>query len=197
MSAAELADDAQVCNCNGVTKGTIAETVHGGSMTVVVREDGAVESWAGQIARGADLEPTIAIDDGDRQPAAQRAEQPPHGLQQVLGDAGALEHDAHEDEQRNGDQHVRGHDAEDALAQRAEQRDLKHPEQPAEARKQHGDAGQGEDDGEAEQDGEPVGEVDQPAQQVPSKRKTLRHAVGGDAAVVCSIGTSTPSTSST
>jgi nitrite reductase (NADH) large subunit len=34
VSAAELADDAQVCNCNGVTKGTIAETVHGGCKTV-------------------------------------------------------------------------------------------------------------------------------------------------------------------
>jgi nitrite reductase [NAD(P)H] large subunit len=34
VSAAELADDAQVCNCNGVTKATIAETVHGGCKTV-------------------------------------------------------------------------------------------------------------------------------------------------------------------
>jgi nitrite reductase (NADH) large subunit len=34
VSAAELADDAQVCNCNGVTKGTIADTVHGGCKTV-------------------------------------------------------------------------------------------------------------------------------------------------------------------
>jgi nitrite reductase (NADH) large subunit len=30
VSAAELADDAQVCNCNGVTKGTIAACVHDG-----------------------------------------------------------------------------------------------------------------------------------------------------------------------
>jgi nitrite reductase (NADH) large subunit len=34
VSAAELADDAQVCNCNGVTKGTIAACVHDGCKTV-------------------------------------------------------------------------------------------------------------------------------------------------------------------
>ncbi|MEV6488591.1 nitrite reductase large subunit NirB [Actinoplanes sp. NPDC051633] len=34
VSAAELADDAQVCNCNGVTKGTIAACVQGGCKTV-------------------------------------------------------------------------------------------------------------------------------------------------------------------
>jgi nitrite reductase (NADH) large subunit len=34
VSAAELADDAQVCNCNGVSKGAIAATVKGGCKTV-------------------------------------------------------------------------------------------------------------------------------------------------------------------
>ena len=34
VSAAELADDAQVCNCNGVTKGTIAACVSDGCKTV-------------------------------------------------------------------------------------------------------------------------------------------------------------------
>jgi nitrite reductase [NAD(P)H] large subunit len=34
VSAAELADDAQVCNCNGVTKGTIAACVQDGCKTV-------------------------------------------------------------------------------------------------------------------------------------------------------------------
>ncbi|MFI7600018.1 nitrite reductase large subunit NirB [Actinoplanes sp. NPDC049681] len=34
VSAAEMADDAQVCNCNGVSKGTLVETVHGGCKTV-------------------------------------------------------------------------------------------------------------------------------------------------------------------
>ncbi|GAA2581954.1 NADPH-nitrite reductase [Winogradskya consettensis] len=34
VSAAELADDAQVCNCNGVSKATIVQTVHGGCRTV-------------------------------------------------------------------------------------------------------------------------------------------------------------------
>ncbi|HEY7273382.1 MAG TPA: nitrite reductase large subunit NirB [Actinoplanes sp.] len=34
VSVAEMADDAQVCNCNGVTKGTIADTVRAGCATV-------------------------------------------------------------------------------------------------------------------------------------------------------------------
>ena len=34
VSAAELADNAQVCNCNGVSKSTIAQTVHSGCRTV-------------------------------------------------------------------------------------------------------------------------------------------------------------------
>jgi nitrite reductase (NADH) large subunit len=34
VSAAELADDVQVCNCNGVSKATIAATVRGGCRTV-------------------------------------------------------------------------------------------------------------------------------------------------------------------
>lgn len=42
-----------------------AETVHGGSMTVVVRENGAVESWAGQVARGATLDGTWELSPGE------------------------------------------------------------------------------------------------------------------------------------
>src|SRR3546814_10232729 len=61
-------------------------------------------------------------DDRHAETAAQAAEQPAHGLQQLLGDAAVLQHHAHEDEQRNGDQDVVGDDAEDALAERAEQR---------------------------------------------------------------------------
>ena len=34
VSAAELSEDTQVCNCNGVTKGTIADTVRAGCKTV-------------------------------------------------------------------------------------------------------------------------------------------------------------------
>jgi nitrite reductase (NADH) large subunit len=34
VGAAELADDAQVCNCNGVSKGTLVQTVHSGVKSV-------------------------------------------------------------------------------------------------------------------------------------------------------------------
>ena len=56
--------------------------------------------------------------------ARQRAEQPAHGFQQILGDARALQHHAHEDEERDGEQHVVGHDAENALRQRAKEREI-------------------------------------------------------------------------
>ena len=51
----------------------------------------------------------------DAEPAAQRTEQPAHGLEQFLGDARALEHDAHEDEHRDRQQCLVGHHAENAL----------------------------------------------------------------------------------
>jgi hypothetical protein len=52
-------------------------------------------------------------------PPRTRAEQPPHGLQQFAGDARALQHHAHEDEQRHRDQHLVGlvHQAEDAVVE--------------------------------------------------------------------------------
>ena len=43
--------------------------------------------------------------DRNAEAAAQRAEQPAHRLEQVLGDARALQHHAHEDEQRDRQQH--------------------------------------------------------------------------------------------
>jgi hypothetical protein len=63
-----------------------------------------------------------------------------------------LQHDAHEDEQRDGDQHVVGHDAEDALAQRAEERQVHDAEQPAEEGEQDRHAGKREHHRKAEQD---------------------------------------------
>jgi hypothetical protein len=41
-----------------------------------------------------------------------QAEQLAHGLQERLGDLGALKYRSHEDEQRHGDQHLVGHQAE-------------------------------------------------------------------------------------
>ena len=45
-------------------------------------------------------------DDGDAEAAGHRAEQLGHGDQQILGDPGPLQHDAHEHEQRNRDQRI-------------------------------------------------------------------------------------------
>jgi nitrite reductase (NADH) large subunit len=67
VSAAELADDAQVCNCNGVSKGAIAATVKGGCRTVAGVMDrtragkgcGTCKSLVAQIvewAAGGDVE---------------------------------------------------------------------------------------------------------------------------------------------
>ena len=59
--------------------------------------------------------------DRDRQTAAHRAKHLGHGFQQVLGHAAALQDDAHEREERNGQQRVVLHDAEHAQRQRLEQ----------------------------------------------------------------------------
>ena len=60
----------------------------------------------------------------DAQPAGKRTEQPSHGLQQLLGDARAFQHDPHEDEQRYGEQNLVGHYAEHALWERAQEREI-------------------------------------------------------------------------
>jgi hypothetical protein len=64
--------------------------------------------------------------DRDRKPTGARAEQPAHGFQQVLGEARAFEHHAHEHKQRDRDQHLVGHDAEHTGRQRAQQRQIHH-----------------------------------------------------------------------
>ena len=62
--------------------------------------------------------------DRDAEAAGQRAEQPAHRFEQILGDARALQHHAHEDEQRDREQHRVGHHAEDALRQRVEEAEV-------------------------------------------------------------------------
>ncbi len=84
--------------------------------------------------------------DRDAEAAGQRAEQPAHGLQQLFGNARALEHHAHEDEQRNRQQHIVGHDAEDALRQRAKEREVHHAGQMSGNREGERDAGERERD---------------------------------------------------
>ena len=77
---------------------------------------------------------TPTISDRDAKPAAQRTEQPGHGLEQFLGDLRTLQHHAHEDEQRDRQQHLVGHHPEDALRQRAEQADIHHAGEMADHR---------------------------------------------------------------
>ncbi len=54
-------------------------------------------------------------EDREAEPAAHGAEQAGAGVDQFLRDARALQHHAHQHEERDGDQHVVGHDAVDAL----------------------------------------------------------------------------------
>ena len=64
---------------------------------------------------GAGREQRADDDDGKAEAAAQAAEQPAHALEQLLGDLRLLQHHAHEDEHRDGEQHIVGHNAENAL----------------------------------------------------------------------------------
>ena len=95
--------------------------------------------------------PTITTEIAE--PAAQRAEQLAHGREQRLGDPRALEHHAHEDEQRHRHQRLVGHGAEVAAGQRREDRRVEHAERHAERGEQQGDAGQREGHRVAEQHG--------------------------------------------
>ena len=63
-------------------------------------DDGGADDAGGGRQQRADE------DDRDAEAAGNRAEQLRHRHQQVLGDLRALQHDAHEHEQRNGDQRV-------------------------------------------------------------------------------------------
>ena len=82
--------------------------------------------------------------DGYGQPAAQTAEQKTHGVEQFLGQAGALQHDAHENEQGNGDQGDVGHHAPDPQGQQVEERPTE-----ADQAEHQGGPHQGEGDREA------------------------------------------------
>ena len=60
-------------------------------------------------------------DDADAEPAAQVSGRVRDHFHQVFGELGFLQHHAHEDEQRHGDQRVVCHHAEDAAGQQIEQ----------------------------------------------------------------------------
>ncbi len=107
------------------------------------------------------------------QAAAQRAEQAAHTFEQSLGDARLLQHHAHEDEQRDRQQHFVGHDAEDALRQRAENAEVHQAKRVAEPRESQRHPGQRQrdritghqrhDDGHDHQNGEGVSQSHQRA----------------------------------
>jgi hypothetical protein len=87
---------------------------------------------------------------GDAEAAAQVAEELAHRQQQLLGDAGAFEHHAHEDEQRHRHQHLVGHGADVAVGERAEVRWIEDAQAHAQGAEDERRAGEAEGDGEAE-----------------------------------------------
>ena len=87
--------------------------------------------------------------DGDGEAPAHAAEQAAHGFDQLGRDVRTLEHQPHEDEERDRDQRVAGHGAEDALRQRAQQKGIEGAQQRAEPAEENGAAGQHEDHGDA------------------------------------------------
>jgi hypothetical protein len=100
-------------------------------------------------------------DDEDRkaEPAAHCAEQAGAGVDQLLRDARALQHHAHQHEERDGDQHVVGHDAVDALGERLQEgivhgtrrhADGEEDESTASESEGHGKAGEEQREGAAE-----------------------------------------------
>ena len=81
-------------------------------------------------------------DDAKAKAAGQPRQQFGEGVQQLLGDAGLLQHHAHEHEQGHGDERLVAHDAEDARRQKAEHLQVEQAE---------GGQGQGEGQGAAGQ----------------------------------------------
>ena len=86
-------------------------------------------------------------DDGYAQPAAHGAKQGPHRFEQFLGNARFLQHHAHEDEERNGDEDgaIDLHQiAVNALREGAQMHRVKQVQRQAEQGKAERDTGQGE-----------------------------------------------------
>jgi hypothetical protein len=73
---------------------------HRGQRDQAHGDDGRADDAGGRGEQRADE------DDRNAKAARHRAEQLRHGHQQVFGDLRALQHDAHEDEQRDGDERV-------------------------------------------------------------------------------------------
>ena len=97
------------------------------------------------------MAPTITT--AKPRPPLRPAEELAHREQQVLGDAGALEDEAHEDEDRDRHQGLVRHHAEVAGREADQQDRVEVAEQVAEAREQERGAGERESDREAEQRG--------------------------------------------
>ena len=84
--------------------------------------------------------------------APELTEQAAHGLQQIFGDPALVEHRAHQNEKRNGDQNVVGEDAVDPLAECAEKRDVHGACDPADIGEGDRHSGNREGDRKPEQD---------------------------------------------
>ena len=120
------------------------------------RDDGRADDAGGGPHQHADY------DDADAHAAAQAAGQMADDIHQVVGDLGFLQHHAHEDEQRDGNQRVVGRHAIDAGRQQVEQARTEAeiaPEQPADSQREghrHADSEQSEERDDA-QDGQQLG----------------------------------------
>ncbi len=97
----------------------IAVAHHHGQRNQPHGEHRGGDHTGGRREQGADKDHRV----GD--PAANRAEQLPDGIEQVLGHAAALEDEPHEREERNREEGRVRHDAEHTLGQRLEKRGVK------------------------------------------------------------------------
>ncbi len=93
----------------------VAAPQHPGQGEEAERHDRGADDAGGRAHQHADQ------DDADAKAAAQRAGGMADHIHQVFGEPRALQHHAHEDEERDGEQRGVGDDAEDAMRQQVEQ----------------------------------------------------------------------------
>ena len=113
--------------------GTVAAPEHGGQAEQAHGHDRRPHDTGGCAQQRAHDH------DRHRESAPQPAEEQGHGLQHVLGQAGLLQHHAHVDEERHGEEDVVRHDAPDAQGQQVEEVRAEGHEP-----EQHGHAAEGE-----------------------------------------------------
>jgi hypothetical protein len=139
----DLAERAGGTDRAGGELGVVAGLEHGRQREEAHGDDGGADD----AGRGGEQR----ADDGDRdgEAAPDPGEQHAHGLQELIGDAGPLQHHPHEDEERDRDQHLVDHGAEVARRQPAEEAEVEDAEPPADAGEDERRAGEREGDRES------------------------------------------------